>query len=371
MNDEVRVVIEGKELTGWEGVTIDMAVDHVADAFSITAPWDPDRKELQDAFRGYNHVEIWIDEKKYLTGRIDKADPDLESSDRKINIQGRSLTGILVDCSHDGEAVYNNLALSTLCRQVCKPFGLKVRADNDTAPILECRPEYGQKAADFLNSVAAPRNILLNCSYLGELVLTWSNALITKAPCARLIEGEWPVESVGGSRDWTKLYSIYQVATQFAGVPDVIDTARDKNVQIYRPLFMSGMDAVQSPEDQAALDTLESEFAEAKGETAAQTKSKMMKARTAARLRAQAIAEACPISVKVTGWRRPDGQRWAERQIVTLKAPSAMVYEEIPFLISGARFSLDVSGGRSVTLNLVLPETFAGVLPKDAGKIWG
>ena len=368
MNDEVRLVIEGKEFTGWEALTVEMAVDHVADTLSITAPWDPDRVDLRAAFRGYNRVQLYIGDDLYLTGRIDKADPDLSATDRKIVIQCRSLTGQLADCSHAGELEFSGLALSTICRQVCKPFGVSVRADNDTAPIPEARAEYGQIAADFLNSLAAPRNILLNCSYQGELVLTSGVALMSKQPVARLVEGQWPVEGVSGSRDWTKLFSVYKVATQFAGLPDIVDTVRDANVRIYRPRLSPSPDAMASPDDQAALDALDDEV---KAQTAAQVKTKMAKARTASRIRAQAIAEACPTSVQLAGWRRPDGMRWAERQVVTLKAPSAMVYEEIPFLISSCRLTLDSTGGMSTDLSLVLPETYAGVLPKDAGKLWG
>ena len=361
MNDEVRVIINGKEFKGWEGVTLEMAVDHIADALSITAPWDPARAELRAAFKGYNEVQLFIDDDLYLTGRLDKATPDLSKDDRKITVECRSLTGQLADCSHDGDGEFSGLALSTICRRVCKPFGVTVRADNDTAAIPEARAEYGQGAADFLNSLAAPRNILLNCSYKGELVLTWGGALMNRPPVARLVEGQYPVEAVGGSRDWTKLFSVYKAATQFAGVPDIIDVARDANVRIYRPRCEALPDAAASPEDQAALDALDE---------SAGKKTKDYRPRTAARLRAQAIAEACPVSVSLTGWRRPDGKRWAERQVVTLMAPSAMIYEEIAFVVSSCRLSMDSSGGRSTSLSLVLPETYSGTYPKDAAKLW-
>jgi prophage tail gpP-like protein len=361
MSDEVRVVINGKEFTGWEAVTLEMAVDHIADGLSITAPWDPARKELREAFRGYNPVELFIDDDLYLTGTVDKATPDLSKDDRKITVECRSLTGVLADCSHDGPTEYTGLALSTICRQVCKPFKVAVRADNDTAPIPEARAEYGQNAADFLNSLAAPRNILLNCSYKGELVLTWGGALMNRPPVARLVEGQYPVEAVGGSRDWTKLFSVYKVATQFAGVPDIIDVARDSSVRIYRPLLQALPDAAASPKDAEALAALDE---------SAGKKTKDYRPRTAARLRAQAIAEACPVSVSLTGWRRPDGKRWAERQVVTLLAPSAMIYEEIAFVVSSCRLSMDASGGRATSLSLVLPETYSGTMPKDAAKLW-
>jgi prophage tail gpP-like protein len=366
-DDIVGVIIDGKELTGWEAATIDMAVDHIADGFSLDGPWDWARKELRAAVKpfGYQAVQLYIDDDLYLTGRLDKVGPKLGAADRTINVQGRSLTGVLADCSHKGQLEFKDLALSTICRQVCKPFGITVRADNDTEKFPEARAEYGQGAADFLNSLAAPRNILLNCSYKGELVLTWGNALVGKAPGARLIEGEYPVESVEAEYDATKRFSLYEVATQFAGYPDIIDTARDSTVTVYRPRLSAAADAAASPEDEEALDALEAEVGAAKGQSAAKAKSMALKARTAARLRAASLAESVSISVGVTGWRRPDGMRWAERQIVTLLAPSAMFYKEVPWLIAGVQLKLDVSGGRSTTLRLVLPETYSGLMPKD------
>jgi len=358
MNDQVRIIIDGKELSGWTGCSISMAVDQGADAFSVDGPWDPERQELRAAFRpfGYQRVQLYLDEDLYLTGFIDKIAPAISASDRKVNVQGRSLTGQL-DCSIFGDLEFYNLTLAQIARKLCKPFGVSVRADNDSAAIPEARAEYGQGVFDFLNSLAAPRNILLNCSYKGELVLTWGNALVGRDPVARLIEGEWPIESVSAEYDSTKRFSLYRVATQFAGVADVIDTAYDNGVGVYRPRLMAAVDAVASPTDETSSETLDAQEAAARD--------KAVKSRTAARLRAEALAASGPVSATVSGWRRPDDKRWAERQVVTLLAPSAMIYREMPWVIAGVQLTEDVSGGRKTSLRLVLPETYSGTMPRE------
>jgi prophage tail gpP-like protein len=365
--DEVRVVIDGKEFKGWEGVTIEMAVDHIADAFSITAPWDPGRKELREAFRpfGYQKAELFIDDEKLLTGRIDKVTPSLEAKDRRANLQGRSLTGVLADCSHDGDLEFGNnaLTLADIARQVCKPFKVAVRADNDTATIQEVRAEYGQVAADFLNSIAAPRNILLNCSYDGELVLTWGATLLNKMPGARLVEGQYPVESVDSDFDSTKRFSVFKAATQFAG-QNFLDISYDSTIRVYRPHLSAVQDTDASPEDVVASTVFENDIAGQRGQSFAGATAKSPKSHAAARARAASLAESISVNVSVTGWRRPDGKRWAERQVVTLLAPSAMVYKEAAWLIAGVTLKLDASGGRSTSLRLVLPETYSGTMPK-------
>jgi prophage tail gpP-like protein len=362
MNDDtVRVIIDGKELTGWEGVSIEMAVDHIADAISVDGPWDWARKDLRAAVRpfGFQPLQVFIDDDLYLTGRVDKVGPKLSSDDRAINVQGRSLTGQLADCSHKGDAEFGNsiLTLAGICRKVCKPFGISVRADNDSAPIPECRAEYGQIAADFLNALAAPKNILLNASYKGELVLTWGATFVGKPPGARLVEGEFPVESVEAEYDSTKRFNYFEVATQFAGRPDDIDFSKDSTVPIYRPICSPQPDALalESQDDSKELD----------GQKASQAKAFALKSRSASRLRVASLAEAVTVNVGVTGWRRPDGKRWAERQTVTLLAPSAMIYKEVPWLIAGVTLKLDTSGGRTTSLRLALPETYSGTMPKE------
>jgi prophage tail gpP-like protein len=366
MSDEVRLIIEGKELAGWEGCSIEMAVDQIADVVSVDGPWDPDRADLRSAFRpfGFQPLQLYIDDDLYITGLVDKVKPSLSAENRKINIQGSSLTGQLVDCSVKGDLEFSGMTLAQIARRLCAPFGIKIRADTDTEVIPEARSEYGQGVADFLNSLAAPRNILLNSSYAGELVLTSGASLIGKTPVARLVEGEWPVESVDADYDATKRFSLYQVATQFAGLPDIVDSAYDSGVPIYRPHLQAAQDAVASPEDSGAQAALDLDEEAANGQSAAQAAAKVKKARAAARLRAEAFSNSCPISVTVDGWRRPDGKRWAERQIVTLLAPSAMIYKEVSWLIAGVMLKLDVGGGYSTTMRLVLPETYSGTMPK-------
>ena len=118
-----------------------------------------------------------------LSGRIDKVEP----SGGIITVQGRALTGILGDCSIEGELEHSGLTLGQIARKLCAPFGLSVRVDRDTTAIEVARAEYGQSVADFLNSLAAPRNILLNSSYSGQLVISSADDLPGKTPVANSI----------------------------------------------------------------------------------------------------------------------------------------------------------------------------------------
>jgi prophage tail gpP-like protein len=74
----------------------------------------------------------------------------------------------------------------------------------------------------------------------------------------------------------------------------------------------------------------------------------------------EAIAAALPITATVSGWRTPGGQRWHERQSVSLKAPGAILATERKYLIAEATFRLDKENGKVVDLRLVMAEAYAG-----------
>ena len=334
-SETIRLVIDGQDLSGWTGATIDMSIATIADAFSLSAPFDPADSKIRSLLRpfAYQEIMLYIGDEPLLTGILESVEGTIESGERTLTIQGRSKTGQIVDCSIDGPLEHSGLTLAAIARQVCRPFGVTVRADTDSPAIEHARAEYGETVASYLGRLAAVRNILLGSSFKGELILASAVALKSAPVRASLVEGTAPVLSVRASFDSTSRFSRYRAATQFAGEPDIIGTVTDPAIKLTRPRLALVPDSDIDPNQ------------------------------TAARLRAEANVKAITATVTVAGWKRPDGERWSERQAVTLKAPSAMLPTETAWIISSASYKLDASG-QSVTLDLVLPETYAGENPK-------
>jgi prophage tail gpP-like protein len=329
--DKVTLSVAGKPVTAFSAVSVSMAVDQIADQFSLSVPFDLDAPLVRP--RGFERVTIMVDGELLMTGKVDKLTPALTESGRIIQIEGRSLPGVLMDCSIDGALEYSGLALSTIARQICSPFGVSVRPDNDTNALELAVAEYGQTPAEFLNSLAAPRHILLNSSYSGQLVISWGKSLMERPVVADLTEGEAPVVSVSADYDNSKLHSIYKVGTQFADEIEIVGSASDPLVTSYRPKLVKVDDIDISPDV------------------------------TARRARTEGLAAFYSVTVGLTGWRRPDGKRWAERQMVTLVAPSAFVNRRTRYLVAGCTPSLS-DGERTTSLRLVPPEIYAGQMPK-------
>lgn len=335
-SDLVRLIINGRDFTGWTAATISMSIDNCADAFSLTAPFDPSDPAIKSAFRPreYQEVKVLIGDDTVLTGRVEKVNPHTGPDARTLNVQGRSLTGQLVDCSIDGELEFSGLTLADICRRLCKPFGIKVRADYNTGIIDIASAKFGQSVYEFLSSIAGPRNMLLNSSFEGELVITDGRALANRQPIAALIEGKPPLKSVDPDFDSTGCYSVYKVSSQQDGYSDVSGSVSDSTVKRYRPRLVEQDDTGTDPRLAAAWE------------------------------RSKAYADTMGVGVELAGWRRPDGKLWAERQVLTLQAPGAMLSKESRWLVSSVTHKMDADSGQTTNLGLIIPEAYAGTIPK-------
>ena len=335
MSDEIRLIVDGKTFKNWSGVTITQALDQAADAFSVEAPFDPERAELRQAFRpfGYQPAQVYLDNDLVLTGIIDKVEPKLSAGDRTLTVSGRSLAGKIIDCSIDGPLEYNFKFLADLAINLCAPFGITVRWPNNR-PIEGARATYGQTVYELLNSLAAPANLMLYSDEKGQLIISWAKWLKNVASSAALVEGESPLLSVAASFDSSQRFSKYKAATQYGGESNIEGVANDSGVPISRPHLVIVGDADTDP------------------------------GQTASRQRTRAIASALAISASVTGWRNSNGQMWVKGQAVTLKAPSVMLYKEAKYSIVGATMRIDTSQGKVTDLRLMLPEILGGETPQ-------
>lgn len=344
--DEVTLVTSGREFRGWDGVTIEMAIDQLADAFAITCPYDPKIAKLVAAVEPYQYqpVQIYIGDDLYLTGTIDVPEFDYSPRDNPLTVQGRSKPGILADCSFaiDTAAQSEGLTFHDIAVQQAKPFGVSVR-DDDTKQssrvISEARAEYGEAAFDFLHKLAAPHNLLLNSSYDGKMVITSGDDLVNRPIVADLTEGDRGIMNIHAAYNGTKRFSQYQVAGQFAGFAEISGMVKDGQIKAYRPFCKAAEEIDQNdPEN------------------------------TASRIMSEAIAASLSISVAFDSWRRPDGKLWAERQAITLLSPRTYLKKRAKYIISGLTLKLDATNGRTVTHRIVPPEVYSTQITKAKKK---
>ncbi len=338
MPDLVKIAINGTEFAGWEALTITRTIDSVADAFSLSGPFEPDSIAMRSAFRpfGYQPCKVSIDDEMILTGQIEAVSPATTATDRTINVQGRSLTGPLVECGIDGVGYqFAGLSLLTIAQRLCKPFGIEAMCVGvNCPPLKEATADPGESPFSFLNRLAQDAGLLLTCDAMGRLIITKINP--TGTPVSSLIEGTGLLMAVNGSYDGTQRHSLYKVLQQQDGTPGITGKATDSGVKVYRPKVETG-----SESDAADVN------------------------KSAAWKRALALAGSVGISATMSGWRTPSGKLWTPGDIVTMQAPGAFIFTETPLVIAEATLTLDTSQGRTAGLRLVLPATYTGEMPRS------
>lgn len=337
----VTLSIGGNTFTGWSGVSIQRSIEGFAQ-FAVTAPFDPSRPDIRKAFKPftYESVELYIGRELIITGIMELIEPTLNANDRSIMIQGRSIPGVLVDCSMPEDASsYDGMSLGELARVLCEPFTITVldtSGPNGTSGDYifhdELIPEPGEKIFNYLQKVADAEQKLLTDDNTGRLII--SKPSPDGSPVASIVEGTDKIIRATATYDGTKRFSKYIVMSQLDGMPDLVGYASDQSVPAYRPFIKIGSESVIDDIDTAAEQQ-----------------------------RSLGIAASMKISMSVIGW-HTGKVLWDKGQIVTVKLPSLFIDTDTKMLVSSVKFSLDTSG-QITELLLVPPETYTPDLPED------
>lgn len=121
----VRVIVDGKEVGGWESYEISQSMLTPADAFTMTRPFD---RAAWDLLRPDRPIRVLIDEVTVLTGFIDDEDKSDNGVD-SITISGRDKVGRLVQESAPGIS-YRGLTERDLIARVASPWFSTVTNSN-------------------------------------------------------------------------------------------------------------------------------------------------------------------------------------------------------------------------------------------------
>lgn len=328
----VTLKVGGLELTAWDGLTINRAFDQLADAFSFSCQSTP---EIRSRIKlvGYESVSVWIGDKKVLTGTIEKPAPSM--ADASLGIEGRSLTGPMVDCNIKGAVQYGNQTLASVGRKIASPFGVTVSTpygDSSSLGAVVVSSD-GDTAASFLQRIALDMGWLWRSSPDGLLELHRPPA--KGAPVARLVEGKGLFLDCRPVIDGTGLYSSYTVKAQVGSWEGISETIDDPKIKTYRPKIITGTDG--SFRDVKAKARME---------------------------RSLAVSAAVGIEIDVGEWTTDDGVLWEPGQFIEVTAPTCWFDRPTLLQIAGVSLTLD-SGGRRATARCILPGTYTGeaVLP--------
>jgi len=352
MSDVVSIQVDGQSISGWTGVTIEQAIDNCADAFSISAPFDPERANLRERFKpfGYKPCKVYIGDDLIITGRIEKVELTDSVDGQTLIVQGRNSTGVLVDCYIDEVGYqYNKRTLRGIIKLLIAKYDIELEPDPDkkidTGIIQECAAEPGQKIFDFLAKLAEGYGLFLSSNTKGELVLSYPPE--AGNPVASIVAGESPYIGGSASYDGSTRFSRYKVIVQDFAEKPLHGYATDPDVPIYRPSVELGETTLTDRKE--AWDDICS---------------------TAIHKRALAFARSARNTVSVSGWRDGNGVLWKKGSTITLLAPALMIRREWDFVLAGITLKIDESQGRVADLRLVLPQAYKNKMPDKESEVY-
>lgn len=332
---DVRLVIDGREYSGWKEMSVTRALSALSGKFSLTLTdkWMPSMQSIP-VYPGQG-CQVLLDGIPVITGSVDDVVPGLDKGSRSLRVTGRDKTQDLVDCSviHSPNELLGK-SVGQIARTLCKPFGIDVVEQGSMGRAFDSfKFQPGEKCKDALERAARQRAILPRSDTRGRVVL----GSIAQTRADALIEGE-NILKASAPRSWRNRYSEYTVVGQQQGSDSVSGlaanavraVARDKAVSRHRPLLITA-------------------------ETQATQESARERAGWEANVRA---AKSATVSVTVQGWLMSDGRLWTVGDVCRVQSASLWLGGGVDLVITSVTFSLGEAGSLT-TLELCRADAFS------------
>jgi prophage tail gpP-like protein len=339
MVEETQLLIDGELFEGWSELELMLSLDTYSSA-TFVAPFEPDRREFRDRFRPFTYkpVEIKIGNELLFSGRMLTPHPRASADAVDVTVTAYAMPAVIADCMEPASKLpfeFRNLTLRQVISALIEPFDLRLyMTDDDGPPFDKVALKTDQKVHDFLVDLAQQRGLVLTSTPDGDLLCWKSRAGI--APVARLRDNQEPVTDIATTFNPQEYYS------EITGFAPVRGNKEGSKYTLQNPWLRE----VLRPASVHLQDVVP-------GDAPTATQAKM----------ARMFGNMVSYVVDVATWRDPSARLWEPNSIVTLNAPSAMVYRETELLIRDVRLKQNAET-TSASLGLVLPGSFSGDIPE-------
>ncbi|EHP39432.1 Mu P family protein [Cupriavidus basilensis OR16] len=240
-NDRVSLTVGGRQHSGWSYYEIDSNLLIPADGWQLRLALESGR--LPPVVTRGAPVEVRVNDKLVLTGRIDTIRDKVAKDSHTLTIAGRDAAAVLADCSAP-IFVSRKATLPEVVSKVVTPLGItKVRIESATSVFEKVNVEPGDSAWEVLAHAAEANGLWPWFDPDGTLVIGGPD--YTRAPVATLVKrfsGKGNnVESIERVDSIARCYSEITVLSQShtteleAAKTVVKATYRDPSVPWYRP----------------------------------------------------------------------------------------------------------------------------------------
>lgn len=235
----LRLTIEGRIYEGWIKAKVDRGLDQFANRFSLNYldSWTSEQKPWP--IRSRTPAVLSWGSEVLIDGYVDRPRHKVDADSWRLEADGRSRTGQLVDCSaiHD-TGHWNNKTALQIVSDICEPFGIAVTTNViDFEPFNRFTLQEGETAFDAIDRICKIRALLPRTTPGGlQLFSTDVPGAVIPLDVSRAVSREYEDDS-------TKRYSDYLVrATGVGSAAEAFSkaVAKDTGVEIFRPLVVVG-----------------------------------------------------------------------------------------------------------------------------------
>lgn len=335
----MKIKIDGRFYDFMDELSINYKLDSVASVFSFKARFNPENAFHKAVFKplAFQKVEVFSNDDKLLfTGTIINTNLGSQKDRSLQSVSGYSLGGVLEDCTIP-YSLYPleklNVSLDNVVRDLLPYFGLNYIIDSSASNDMSLRYEKtvadaSESVKSFISKLAAQRNIILSHNEKGDLVFFKPNTnktpkfLLTKNNCTSMSL------SINGQSLHSEISIIRQPSKDNTSLKPV-DTIKNPMVANGRSVVKILSSGTETDTKKAADNALADEL---KG-----------------------------INISVELVRVLD---LFVGDIVEVENDEIYLYNRARLVVSEIGISENQSG-ESMSLKLVLPETFTGNTPKN------
>ncbi|MEE8206712.1 MAG: LysM peptidoglycan-binding domain-containing protein [Nitrospinaceae bacterium] len=325
---EMYVNLDGREVKPVSGRII-RSIDLVANAYSMTIPWEPGLDPDLDnriAPYAYTPAEAFIGNDLIVAGFNYQTQPQIGQG-TTVRISGYTPTADLVDSTLKPPFEFNNITLEDIITRIVLPLGFKAIFEVDTGGVFDrVTADQGDTVMGFLSGLARQREVLLSCDVEGNLVVT--RAITTGVPVTTFDEKKTPgVSGWGATFDGRKRFNVYRAVGR-SPLGEKEATVVDQKVPRTRFTTISADESMEGGIEGVA---------------------RWARNRT--------LADALSFKLNVEGWYDPKGAPWRENTLVTVISPTMFLPDGFDFLINQVEYLFD-SDGIGAVLSLVPPTVY-------------
>lgn len=243
----ITIRVNGREYSGFIESSATKDIEDLCGQFSFTATGYDFPIQRQDK------CEIFINEKKFLTGFVEKREVSGRADDYRISISGRDKLSLLVD--NTVSQVYQYMGgqtLASFCQNIINDLGLDIKVIAKKNPSIpeEDFPscEIDSTAFEVIDDVCKRLQVLATSDEDGNLVLMEAgDSIYPTAIVNKFKDNDNNVLDYNYSEDFTKRFHTYKIYSQdnFASLDvgleddssyDIVATATDSEVNPKRKI---------------------------------------------------------------------------------------------------------------------------------------